>query len=125
MLPARNRLRERADFTAVVRGRGGSRSGSRLLVVHTRTAPAAQHTDQTDAAPAARVGFVVSKAVGNAVVRNTTKRRLRHIMRARVNDLPPGCDVVVRANPPAATAGYAELDAEVARLLARALAPRR
>lgn len=124
MLPARNRLRERADFTAVVRGRGGSRSGSRLLVVHTRTTPP-EHTDQTDAAPAARVGFVVSKAVGNAVVRNTTKRRLRHIMRARVNDLPPGCDVVVRANPPAATAGYAELDAEVARLLARALAPRR
>ena len=34
MLPAPNRLRERADFTSAVRSSGGCRAGSRLLVVH-------------------------------------------------------------------------------------------
>jgi ribonuclease P protein component len=45
-----------------------------------------------------RVGFVVSKAVGNAVVRNRTKRVLRALMSARLGALPDGVDVIVRAN---------------------------
>ena len=44
------------------------------------------------------MGFVVSKAIGNAVARNRVKRRLRHL----VAGLPSPCaaDVVVRALPP-------------------------
>ena len=76
MLPARHRLRSSADFAAVLQGArraGGSRSGSRLLVVH------ANSTDARAGQPP-RVGFVVSKAVGSAVVRNRTKRRAaRHV----------------------------------------------
>lgn len=45
------------------------------------------------------VGFVVSKAVGPAVVRNRVKRRLRHLMRARVDLLPAGTRLVIRALP--------------------------
>lgn len=48
------------------------------------------------------MGFVVSKAVGNAVVRNRVKRQLRHIARDRIETLPAGVSVVVRANPAAA-----------------------
>ncbi|WP_409484190.1 ribonuclease P protein component [Arsenicicoccus dermatophilus] len=115
MLSAQHRLRDGADFTATVRGTTSVRAGSPLLVVHTNM------TDTRSARPP-RVGLVVSKAVGGAVQRNRTKRRLRHAARARVAALPPGTDVVVRANPAAAEAGYAVLDAELGRLLGRCLA---
>ncbi len=52
------------------------------------------------------VGFVVSKAVGNAVVRNRVRRRLRHLARERVDGLAPGTLLVVRALPAAASATY-------------------
>lgn len=68
-----------------------------------------------------RAGFVVSKAVGNAVVRNTVKRRLRHLMRERIDLLPPGSLVVVRALPGAGDADHPhlarDLDAALQRLL--------
>lgn len=50
-----------------------------------------------------RVGFVVAKAVGPAVVRNGVKRRLRHLVRPYLTRAPGGTDVVVRALPRAAT----------------------
>jgi len=65
------------------------------------------------------VGFVVSKAVGNAVTRNLVKRRLRHLARERLTSLPGCCVLVVRALPPAATASYDELAADFDRALTR------
>nr|WP_277628443.1 ribonuclease P protein component [Arsenicicoccus dermatophilus] len=114
-MSAQHRMRDSADFATTVRGSTSVRAGSPLLVVHTNM------TDTRSARPP-RVGFVVSKSVGGAVQRNLTKRRLRHAARARVAGLPAGIDVVVRANPAAAEAGYAALDAELGRLLARCLA---
>jgi ribonuclease P protein component len=49
--------------------------------------------------PPSRAGFVVSKAVGNAVRRNRVKRQLRHLVAARLNQTPFAVDVVVRALP--------------------------
>lgn len=65
-------------------------------------------------APGTRVGFVVSRAVGGAVVRNKVRRRLRGVVVEQRGMLPQGADVVVRALPPAADASYAELAADVA-----------
>lgn len=114
MLPGRHRLRTAADFAAVfrgARGAGGSRSGSHLMVVH------ANSTDARAGQPP-RVGFVVSKAVGNAVVRNRTKRVLRALMSARIGQLPDGVDVVVRANPELPGTPTATLAQDLDRLLA-------
>jgi len=57
------------------------------------------HVNSTDARAGQppRVGLVVSKAVGNAVVRNRTKRVLRALMSSRIGQLPDGVDVVIRA----------------------------
>ena len=75
--------------------------------------------------PPARVGFVVSKAVGGAVVRNRVKRRLRHAMRERVAALPEHAVLVVRAQPPAAAASYPELLDDLDRCLDRVRAEQR
>jgi ribonuclease P protein component len=77
------------------------------------------HANQTDARAELppRVGFVVSKAVGNAVVRNRTKRRLRASIATRLHGIPAGVDVIVRANAAAAQASYAELDVALDRQL--------
>jgi len=82
------------------------------------------HAGQTDARAGQppRVGFVVSKAVGTAVVRNRTKRRLRALMAARVGTIPAGTDVVVRANPRAAQVTSDDLGTDLDRLLGRVLA---
>jgi ribonuclease P protein component len=72
----------------------------------------------------ARAGFVVSKAVGPAVVRNRVKRRLRYLVAARIVGLPPGSLVVVRALPPAGTADYAELERDLDSALRKLTAPR-
>ena len=65
-------------------------------------------------ASTARAGFVVSKAVGNAVVRNKVRRRLRHLVRPLLGDLPAGALLVVRALPAAAEASYATLGDDLA-----------
>ena len=72
-------------------------------------------------APPARVGFVVSKAVGNAATRNRVKRRLRHLAREHVSSLPGSAVLVVRALPEAASSSYAELAADLERCLERVL----
>ncbi len=68
-----------------------------------------------------RAGFVVSKAVGGAVVRNTVTRRLRAVVRARLDRLPTGSLLVVRALPAAAAAPSARLAVELDDCLARLL----
>lgn len=88
------------------------------MVVH------AVRTDPSEGLPP-RVGFVVSKAVGNAVARNRVKRRLRAIVGTHLTELPEATDIVVRANPAAATASYQRLEADFTSQLASCLTSRR
>lgn len=111
MLPAGQRLKSPADFTACFRS--GGRAATKALVVHVRRPDAQNPPEET------RVGFVVSGKVGNAVVRNRVKRRLRHLVRELEAPFPT--DVVVRALPPAASAGP-ELTEQLASAWRRAFA---
>ena len=108
MLPRRHRLTRPEDYRAVLRrgqdpDRVRRRAGTELLVVHVAIP---SHTSPTRPP---RVGFVVSRAVGNSVVRHRVVRRLRAQVAERLQALPSGADLVVRAQPAAAAASSAEL----------------
>jgi ribonuclease P protein component len=92
-------MRRPAQFEQAVRT--GARGGRSTLVVHIVT--------RTDPGPGPVVGFVVSKAVGNAVTRNRVKRRLRALTAERISGLPEDAGIVVRALAPAADVDYATL----------------
>jgi ribonuclease P protein component len=113
VLSSAHRLTDGAGFREAVRT--GRRSGARTVVLHLATGP----TTGPAAPVPPRVGFVVSKAVGNAVTRNRVKRRLRHLAREHVSSLPGSAVLVVRALPPAADASFSELRADLARCLRR------
>lgn len=91
MLPAASRLLASDDFRVVARR--GVRVARETLVVHALAKPG----------PPSRAGFVVSRAVGNAVTRNRVKRQLRHLVAAELDAGVRPLDVVVRALPRAAS----------------------
>jgi ribonuclease P protein component len=72
-----------------------------------------------------RIGFSISAKVGGAVVRNLLKRRLRTVAAAALAGIEDGYDLVVVVRPEAATAAYAELEAEFRELAGRVLPLRR
>ncbi len=67
-----------------------------------------------------RVGLTVSGRVGNAVVRNRVRRRLREALRARYAQLAAAMDLVVIARPASANATWADLNTALDKVLARA-----
>ena len=98
MLPPANRLRTREDFARALRT--GRRAPGRLLVLHLAA---------TESGEPPRVGLAVSRAVGTSVARHRVARRLRHLLRARLDALPVGALLVVRALPSAASATSQQL----------------
>jgi ribonuclease P protein component len=67
-----------------------------------------------------RAGFITSRTVGRAVVRNRVRRRLREIVRKYQGELINGLWIVTIARGPAARASYQQLEAEWLRLAKRA-----
>ena len=110
MLPLQSRIRRPQQFRLVTRT--GRRASGRVVSTHLLVVP--------DGGPA-KVGFIVSRAVGSAVVRNRVRRRLREVMRVRLADLPGGCMLVVRAHPAAAGVRQADLAADLDLVLHRLL----
>jgi ribonuclease P protein component len=102
MLDRAHRLRRRTDFTTAIRR--GRRAGRGTLVVHF-------HRAEQPGEP--RAGFIVPRAVGGAVVRNAVRRRLRHLVRPHLAELPAGSMLVVRALPASAAAPAARLGADL------------
>ncbi len=114
-LPPQRRVLRSGDFTRIERQ--GTRAADELLVVLARV----RHDGKSG-----RVGFTVSKKVGNAVVRNRVRRRLRDLVR-RSKQWLAARDLIVIVKPAAATADQATLAAHLMALIERAAAggPRR
>jgi len=74
-----------------------------------------------------RVGLTAGKVLGKAHERNRIKRRMREILRRHLDLLPQGCDLILHPRRAVLTAEFAQLDAEVVRILgqAKALAAQR
>ncbi len=104
MLPM---LRRRADFEAI--SRDGTARSSPLMVLRWR------RTDRGET----RIGLSTPRTLGGAVQRNLVRRRLRELIRDRLDTIGPGWDLLIIARPAAATASQAELGAAIDALLRR------
>ncbi|MBN2328325.1 MAG: ribonuclease P protein component [Candidatus Omnitrophica bacterium] len=100
------RLRKREEIRSVLRQRGLE---GKYCFLHVRS----------NRFPYSRLGVVVSRAVGNAVVRNKTKRWLREIFRRSKSQLSRTVDLVIRAKGVVREAAYNELADEIHRLMKR------
>jgi ribonuclease P protein component len=103
------RLRRRAEFLKVA-GSGRKAPAPGLVL---------QALARGDDAPA-RLGFTVTKKVGNAVVRNRTRRRLREAARAVLAETPVrGQDLVLIGRDATRARKFASLKADLLRALAK------
>lgn len=107
MLAVAHRLRHPADYRRTVRQ--GLRATRTTLTVHHLPARASTPATRRPA----RVGFIVGRDVGNAVVRNAVTRRLRHIVFGRLGLLDDDSCTVVRARPAAALASRTQLESDL------------
>ena len=107
--PKIERLKDEKRFKALFQR--GLRLRGRLMML------ACVQTDQ----PGRRAGIVAGKRVGNSVIRNRAKRLLREAYRMEKHRLDTHCDLALVASPNIRNAELADVRAEVARLLEKAV----
>jgi ribonuclease P protein component len=102
-------LTKRADFLAANSGRRAPMPGFVLLV-----------RDRRDDSPAIRLGITVTKKIGNAVVRNRMKRRLRALAREVLPDAGiAGADHVLIGRAGGVERDFSALCQELGKALAK------
>lgn len=108
------RLKQRADFLAAAKG---AKVPAGAFVLQAR--------ERGDGAPA-RFGFTVSRKVGNAVVRNRVRRRLRDLVRRHAALLPQaGHDYVLIGRKAALAMPFGRMVAEFSGAMTRLHKPRK
>ncbi len=103
MLAKANRVTSATDYRRLVRS--GRRARGALTLAYAR---------RTGAGEPLRVGVIVARNVGGAVVRNRVRRRIKAASRPLTGEVQ-GLDVVVRALPAAKDASWPALSDEVRR----------
>lgn len=103
-----SRLPNRSDFLRIAAGK--RRWAAPGLVLQVAPRPDDARVDPH----AVRVGFTATRKVGNAVIRNRARRRLRAAVRAVIApDARPDCDYVVIARAATAARPYDKLLADL------------
>ena len=110
MLARANRIVRGDDYRAIVRR--GRRVATDNAVIYRLSGSSAE----------VRFGFIVAKSVGNAVVRNRVRRRLKSIGHAHLEALPDKTDIVIRALPGSASASWSTLNSEIHEALSKGMA---
>ena len=108
MLPKPHRLRQSADI-AHVKKQGRSKHHPLLILLV-----------QENGLEASRFGFVASKRVGNAVVRNRRRRLMREAIRLHLPTLRGGRDCLLIARQGNDLVTFSEMETAVTKLLRRA-----
>lgn len=109
---AHARLKVRADFLAARKGR---RLGGPFFFI--------EALDRRDDAPP-RYGLTVTRKVGNAVVRNRIRRRLREAIRTSAGaDMASGFDYVIVARPDIIGAPFEAIGRELSRRFRKTASP--
>lgn len=57
-----------------------------------------------------RIGYSISKKVGNSVVRNKIRRRMKEIYRLKLNKIKEGYDIIIIPKRNAVNISYLELE---------------
>ena len=115
-------LKKRAEFQRV---RGGGRATSAAFVLEGKPRVTLEPGDGERAgagqagAVGPRFGFTITKKIGNAVVRNRIRRRLRAALQEIAGSAHPASDYVIVARTAAAEQTFATLVEDLKRALAK------
>ncbi len=111
---ARARLRKHSDFQTAYSLAAKHQSASMTWFL------AAQTSDEIAETAGARVGLTVGRVLGKASQRNRIKRRMREAIRRHVDLLPLGFDLIFHPRRDVLTMDFAQLEAEIVRILQQA-----
>lgn len=105
MLPRRNRIVEPSDFRAVIR-HGDKCVSNHIIGYRLKSAKT-------------RVGIIVTNRFGNAVARNTARRRVRAIAAELIRQGKLTGDIIFRLRPEAGAADFQQISDDIDDCLVR------
>lgn len=107
LLKYENRLRKNIHFKAVYGKKNSIAADAVVLYI----------MNNEEGVP--RVGFSVSKKIGNAVARNRCRRLMREAVRLHLNEMKPGVDYVFVGRSALADADYCQVERDILGALKR------
>ena len=100
MLPKKNRLTSTKDFQNVTKT--GVRVYSDVAVIYALANPTSQKNSE--------IGLIVSKVVGNSVVRHKVSRQIRNVVKEILQTIPGNIQIVIRALPAITEKDFSEIN---------------
>ena len=100
MLPKINRLTSAKDFQTVTKT--GVRVYRDVAVIYALANPTSQKN--------CKIGLIVSKIVGNSVIRHKTSRQIRNVMKDLIPQIPGNIQIIIRALPEITTKDFSEIN---------------